>query len=45
VEDAEAFFEKIKDHAREEKQHHLTMQLIIAAFSSLVSTLKMLLRG
>lgn len=44
-EDAEAFFEKIKDHAREEKQHHLTMQLIIAAFSSLVSTLKMLLRG
>lgn len=43
--DAEGFFEKIKERAGEERQHHLSMQLIIAAFSGLISTLKMLLRG
>ncbi|APF38715.1 hypothetical protein IMF23_13110 [Chelatococcus daeguensis] len=43
--DANAFFEKIKEQAGEERQHHLSMQLIIAAFTGLISTLKMLLRG
>ncbi|MBB4017154.1 MULTISPECIES: hypothetical protein [Chelatococcus] len=44
-EDAEAFFGQIKERASGEQKHHLAMQLIIAAFSGMISTLKMLLRG
>jgi len=44
-EDVLAFFEQIKEKAGEEREHHLTMQLIITAFTGLISTMKMLLRG